>query len=106
MSLSPETRRGGGAVYQVGLDFLVLFVTIWSIVSIPFAVVQVLGAATAHVPNTHLFLPGLLGLWGLTVEQEETETIHQTCFTLEDRGSSDGGLDPASGCALFSLMKD
>lgn len=56
--------------YQVTLDFLVLLPAILGTIPIPLAVVQVLGAAATHVPDTHLLLPRLLGLWGFTVNSE------------------------------------
>lgn len=65
--------------YQVTLGFLVLLSAILGTIPIPLAVVQVLGAAATHVPDTHLLLPRLLGLWGLTVKH----TCHmqqQCCF--------------------------
>lgn len=56
--------------YQVTLGFLVLLPAILGTIPIPLAVVQVLGAAPTHVPDTHLLLPRLLGLWGLTVSRK------------------------------------
>lgn len=56
--------------YQVTLRFLVLLPAILGTIPIPLAVVQVLGAAATHVPDTHLLLLRLLGLWGLTMKSE------------------------------------
>lgn len=56
-------------IYQVVLAFLGLLPAILGTITIPVAVVQLLGAAATIVPDTHLLLPRLLGLWGLAVSK-------------------------------------
>lgn len=56
-------------MYQVTLGFLVLLPAILGSITIPVAVVQVLGAVATHVPHAHLLLPGLLRLWRLAVSK-------------------------------------
>lgn len=67
--------------YQVTLGFLVLLPAILGTIPIPLAVVQVLGAAATHVPDTHLLLPRLLGLWGLTGKSETATCSSGIPFT-------------------------
>lgn len=56
-------------LYQVTLGFLGLLPAILGTITIPVAVVQVLGAVATHVPHTHLLPPGLLGLGRLAVSK-------------------------------------
>lgn len=65
-------------MYQVTLGFLVLLAAILGTVTIPVAVVQILGAVATHVPDAHLLLPGLLGLWRLTVSKKNIYVLETT----------------------------
>lgn len=64
------------------LCLLVLVTTILGTISIPSAVVQVLVAAAAQAPNTHLFLPRLLRLWGLAVSRQNIRIKQWSSFKI------------------------
>lgn len=79
MCLFNQTTLRGGVkmkgIYRVNKCILVLVPTIGGTISISFAIVQVLGAASTLVPNTPFFLLRLTRLWRLTMSKMTEDFI-------------------------------
>lgn len=64
---SPIQLNTFNRIYRITLGLMVSIIS--RTISIPFTVVQIFGARTTHVPNTHFLFSRLLGLWGFTGSQ-------------------------------------